>query len=32
MEASFTKWFGEPIYISKVKNFEEINKKIIHII
>jgi len=29
MEASFTKWFGEPIYISKINNFDEINKKIV---
>ena len=32
MEANFTKWFGEPVYISKVNNFEKINKKIVPLI
>ncbi len=32
MDANLTKWFGEPIYISKVKYFKEINKKIVPII
>ena len=30
--ANITKWFGYPIYITSVKNFEEINKEIIPII
>ena len=30
--ANISKWFGSPIYISKLKNFEKINKKIIPII
>jgi len=30
--ANITKWFGYPIYITSIKNFEEINKKIIPII
>lgn len=29
MDANLTKWFGESIYISKVKDFEKINKKIV---
>ena len=30
--ANITKWFGYPIYITAIKNFEEINKEIIPII
>ena len=30
--ANISKWFGYPIYISSIKNFEKINKKIIPII
>jgi len=30
--ANISKWFGHPIYISKIKNFEKLNKKIIPII
>tara|TARA_R100000005_G_C4970715_1_gene183825 strand:+ start:697 stop:1371 length:675 start_codon:yes stop_codon:yes gene_type:complete len=30
--ANITKWFGYPIYITSIKNFEDINKKIIPII
>lgn len=30
--ANISKWFGSPIYITKLKNFEEINKKILPII
>ena len=30
--ANISKWFGSPIYISKLKHFEKINKKIIPII
>ena len=30
--ANITKWFGYPIYITSIKNFEEINKEIIPII
>jgi hypothetical protein len=30
--ANITKWFGYPIYITKLENFEEINKKIVPII
>ena len=30
--ANITKWFGYPIYIAAIKNFEEINKEIIPII
>ncbi len=29
---NITNWFGYPVYIAKLKNFEEINKKIIPII
>lgn len=29
---NLSKWFGYPIYISKIKNFEEINKEIVPII
>jgi len=30
--ANITKWFGYPIYITSIKNFEKINKQIIPII
>ncbi len=30
--ANISKWFGYPIYITSIKNFEEINKEIIPII
>jgi len=30
--ANISKWFGYPIYITKLENFEEINKKIVPII
>lgn len=30
--ANISKWFGYPIYITKLKNFEKINKKILPII
>jgi uncharacterized protein (TIGR02466 family) len=30
--SNITKWFGYPIYITKLKNFEKINKKIVPII
>tara|TARA_R100000654_G_scaffold74784_1_gene110027 strand:+ start:1609 stop:2283 length:675 start_codon:yes stop_codon:yes gene_type:complete len=30
--ANLSKWFGYPIYINKLENFEEINKKIVPII
>jgi uncharacterized protein (TIGR02466 family) len=30
--ANISKWFGYPIYISKLKNFESINKKILPLI
>lgn len=30
--ANISKWFGSPIYITKLKNFEKINKKILPII
>ena len=30
--ANISKWFGYPIYISSIKNFEKLNKKIIPII
>jgi hypothetical protein len=30
--ANISKWFGYPIYITAIKNFEEINKEIIPII
>ena len=30
--ANISKWFGYPIYITAIKNFEKINKKIIPII
>ena len=30
--ANISKWFGSPIYITKLKNYEEINKKILPII
>jgi uncharacterized protein (TIGR02466 family) len=30
--SNITKWFGYPIYITKLKNFEDINKKILPII
>jgi hypothetical protein len=30
--SNITKWFGYPIYITKLENFEEINKKILPII
>jgi len=29
---NITKWFGSPIYISKLQNYEEINKKILPIL
>ena len=29
---NLSKWFGYPIYISKIKNFEEINKEIVPVI
>ena len=30
--ANISKWFGYPIYITKLENFEKINKKILPII
>jgi len=30
--ANISKWFGYPIYITKLENFEDINKKIVPII
>ena len=30
--ANISKWFGYPIYITKLENFEEINKTIVPII
>ena len=30
--ANISKWFGYPIYITKLENFESINKKIVPII
>jgi hypothetical protein len=30
--SNITKWFGYPIFITKLKNFENINKKIVPII
>jgi hypothetical protein len=27
--ANITKWFGYPIYITKLENFEKLNKKIV---
>tara|TARA_R100001509_G_scaffold65670_2_gene36368 strand:+ start:1114 stop:1788 length:675 start_codon:yes stop_codon:yes gene_type:complete len=30
--ANISKWFGYPVYISRIKNFEKINKKIVPII
>ena len=30
--ANISKWFGYPIYITKLENFESINKKILPII
>ena len=30
--ANISKWFGYPIFITKLENFEDINKKIIPII
>ena len=30
--ANISKWFGYPVYITKLENFEDINKKIIPIL
>ena len=29
---NITKWFGYPIYVSKIKNYEEINKEILPVL